>query len=135
MRKLLRDRDAWWLMFFYSVTFGGFVGLASSLPIYFNDQYGLTPVDRRLFHRRLRLRRLAWRGPFGGALADRIGGVRALSLIYAVAAVALVAVSRGVLPTIWLASPVLRRRHAGARHGQRRGVPARAAALRPRDRR
>ncbi|MBL8541362.1 MAG: NarK/NasA family nitrate transporter, partial [Betaproteobacteria bacterium] len=41
---VLKDKDAWWFMFFYSVTFGGFVGLASSLTIYFNDQYGLTPV-------------------------------------------------------------------------------------------
>src|SRR6185503_20783127 len=23
--KVLRDKDAWWFMFFYSVTFGGFV--------------------------------------------------------------------------------------------------------------
>ena len=36
--RVLRDRDAWWFMFFYSVTFGGFVGLASSLVIYFNTQ-------------------------------------------------------------------------------------------------
>jgi NNP family nitrate/nitrite transporter-like MFS transporter len=38
---VLKDSDAWWFMFFYSVTFGGFVGLASSLTIYFNIQYGL----------------------------------------------------------------------------------------------
>jgi nitrate/nitrite transporter NarK len=38
---VLKDTDAWWFMFFYSVTFGGFVGLASSLTIYFNIQYGL----------------------------------------------------------------------------------------------
>ena len=42
--NLLKVPDAWWFMFFYSVTFGGFVGLASSLTIYFNDQYGLSPV-------------------------------------------------------------------------------------------
>ena len=41
---LLKQGDAWWFMFFYSVTFGGFVGLASSLTIYFNDAYGLSPV-------------------------------------------------------------------------------------------
>lgn len=28
--SILKDKDAWWFMFFYSVTFGGFVGLASS---------------------------------------------------------------------------------------------------------
>ena len=29
---VLKTRDAWWLMGLYSVTFGGFVGLAASLP-------------------------------------------------------------------------------------------------------
>src|SRR5262249_50355986 len=42
--KVLRIGDAWWFMLFYSVTFGGFVGLASSLTIYFHDQYGSTAV-------------------------------------------------------------------------------------------
>ena len=55
---VLREVDAWWFMFFYSVTFGGFVGLASSLTIYFNDVYGLGPVRRRLLHGGLRLRGL-----------------------------------------------------------------------------
>ena len=32
-------------MLFYSVTFGGFSGLTSSLTIYFNSQYGLSPVS------------------------------------------------------------------------------------------
>ena len=41
---VLRSGDAWWFMFFYSVTFGGFSGLTSSLAIYFNSQYGLPPI-------------------------------------------------------------------------------------------
>lgn len=41
---VLRNADCWALMFFYGVTFGGFVGLASFLTIYFNDQYGLSPA-------------------------------------------------------------------------------------------
>ena len=51
-RKSLKDyaeilgfADAWWLMAFCCVTFGGFVGLSSFLPIYFNDRYGLTPAN------------------------------------------------------------------------------------------
>ena len=32
-------RDAWWFCLFYSVTFGGFVGLASFLNTFFKDQY------------------------------------------------------------------------------------------------
>src|SRR4051812_23408439 len=39
----LATADAWWMMAFYSVTFGGFVGLAASLPIYFTDRFGVTP--------------------------------------------------------------------------------------------
>ena len=95
--RLLRRSDSWWLMFFYSVSFGGFVGLSSFLPIYFHDQYELPPGDRRLFHRGLRLRRLL-RRPFGGYLADRIGGTRALSVVYVIVAVVLLVVSRSVLP-------------------------------------
>ncbi|MFC7544339.1 MFS transporter [Siccirubricoccus deserti] len=40
--------------------------------------------------------------PLGGAVADRIGGVRSLTAMYATAAVALVVVSFG-LPTSWMA--------------------------------
>ena len=45
-------------MFFYSVSFGGFVGLSSFLPIYFHDQYQLSAVNGGLFHRGLRLCRI-----------------------------------------------------------------------------
>src|SRR5262249_17020067 len=40
-RAVMRQRDVWWFCLFYSVTFGGFVGLASFLNIFFHDQYGL----------------------------------------------------------------------------------------------
>ena len=46
---VLRIGDAWWFMFFYSVTFGGFIGLASSLTIYFNAEYGLSAVTAGYF--------------------------------------------------------------------------------------
>ncbi|HVW36561.1 MAG TPA: MFS transporter, partial [Pirellulales bacterium] len=42
---VLRERDLWWFCFFYSVTFGGFVGLASFLNIFFHDQYGLSKAS------------------------------------------------------------------------------------------
>src|SRR3989338_4596186 len=41
---LCRERDTWWFCLFYSFTFGGFVGLASFLVIFFHDQYGLAKV-------------------------------------------------------------------------------------------
>ena len=102
--RLLRIGDAWWLMAFYGVTFGGFVGLASSLTIYFNDQYGLSAVAAGYCTAAVVFTGSMVR-PLGGAVADRIGGARALTALYAVAACAFAAISTG-LSTIWLALPV-----------------------------
>lgn len=102
--KLLRVADAWWFMAFYSVMFGGFVGLASSLTIYFNDQYGLPPVTAGYCTAAVVFAGSLIR-PVGGAVADRIGGARALTTVYAIAACAFAAISTG-LSTIWLAMPV-----------------------------
>ncbi|MGF7156495.1 nitrate/nitrite transporter [Novosphingobium gossypii] len=90
---LLKQTDAWWLMAFYAVTFGGFVGLAASLPIYFTDQFGLSTVVAGYCTAGCVFAGSLVR-PMGGALADRIGGVKALTMVYAVAAVALVGVSQ-----------------------------------------
>jgi NNP family nitrate/nitrite transporter-like MFS transporter len=88
----LKQVDAWWLMAFYSVTFGGFVGLAASLPIYFTDAFGLTTVLAGTCTAACVFAGSLVR-PLGGALADRIGGVKTLSLVYLVAAAALAGVS------------------------------------------
>ena len=92
---ILRQSDAWWLMGFYCVTFGGFVGLSSFLPIYFNDQYGLDAV-----HAGYATAAAVFSGsllrPIGGAIADRIGGVRALSFVYGFVALLLLIISRGI---------------------------------------
>ena len=96
--SVLKSGDAWWFMFFYGVTFGGFVGLSSSLTIYFNSEYGLTPVIAGFFTAACVFSGSMVR-PVGGALADRIGGIRTLSIMYAVAACALVVVSFG-LPSL-----------------------------------
>lgn len=102
--RILRVADAWWFMFFYAVTFGGFVGLASSLTIYFNDQYGLSPVISGYCTAAVVFVGSLVR-PLGGAVADRIGGVRALSVLYAIAAAAFATIATG-LSTIFLAMPV-----------------------------
>jgi NNP family nitrate/nitrite transporter-like MFS transporter len=99
--EVLRDKDAWWFMFFYGVTFGGFVGLASSLTIYFNDQYGLSPVVAGYFTAACVFAGSLVR-PIGGLVADRVGGIKSLSLMYVLAALFLLAVSFG-LPSRWLA--------------------------------
>jgi MFS transporter, NNP family, nitrate/nitrite transporter len=88
----LRQADAWWLMGFYAVTFGGFVGLAASLPIYFTDRFGLTSVQAGYGTAACVLAGSLVR-PMGGALADAIGGVRTLTCVFIVAALALVGAS------------------------------------------
>jgi NNP family nitrate/nitrite transporter-like MFS transporter len=89
--KALGDRDSWWFMFFYSVTFGGFIGLASALPGYFNDQYGLSPVTAGYYTAACVFGGSLMR-PLGGALADRFGGIRTLLGMYTVAAICIAAV-------------------------------------------
>jgi NNP family nitrate/nitrite transporter-like MFS transporter len=83
--RALGDRDSWWFMLFYSVTFGGFLGLASTLPGYFHDQYQLDPVTAGYYTAACVFGGSLMR-PLGGALADRIGGIRALLTLYLLAA-------------------------------------------------
>ena len=99
--KVLRDKDAWWFMFFYSVTFGGFVGLASSLTIYFNDQYGLSPIVAGCLTAACVFAGSLVR-PIGGMVADRVGGIKSLSLMYMLAAGFIALVSFG-MREVWMA--------------------------------
>ena len=94
---VLKQPDAWAFMGFYSVTFGGFVGLSSSLPAYYNAQYGLSPVVAGLFTAACVFAGSMVR-PIGGALADRFGGTKVLTAVYAVAALALIVASFGLQP-------------------------------------
>jgi MFS transporter, NNP family, nitrate/nitrite transporter len=90
--SMLGQADAWWFILFYGVTFGGFVGLSSSLPIFYTSELGLTPI-----HAGYATAACVFAGsmvrPLGGALADRIGGIRTLSTVYALAAVLLVVIA------------------------------------------
>jgi NNP family nitrate/nitrite transporter-like MFS transporter len=78
---VLRQGDCWWFCLFYAVTFGGFVGLASFLNIFFHDQYGLSRVAAGGCASLCVLAGSFLR-PFGGYLADRFGGVQVLTAIY-----------------------------------------------------
>ena len=102
--RLLGIGDTWFLMGFYAVTFGGFVGLASYLTIYFHTQYGLSPVVAGYATAAVVFLGSMVR-PIGGAMADRVGGLRTLGVIYLVAATAFAVISTG-LPSIVLALPV-----------------------------
>ncbi len=102
---VLKVPDAWWLMLLYAVTFGGFVGLSSSLTIYFNAEYGLDPVIAGFFTAACVFAGSFIR-PVGGALADRIGGVRTLGTVYVLAAIGLAAASFH-MPSAWIALAVM----------------------------
>ncbi len=102
--RVLKDRDAWWFMFFYSVTFGGFVGLASSLTIYFNDQYGLDAVSAGYFTAACVFAGSLVR-PVGGAVADRLGGIRSLLAMYTLASL-LIGLAATGLGQAWMALSV-----------------------------
>jgi NNP family nitrate/nitrite transporter-like MFS transporter len=90
--KMLSQGDTWWFILFYGVTFGGFVGLASSLPSWYVGELGMTPI-----HAGYATAACVFSGsmvrPIGGALGDRIGGIKTLSCVYAAAAVLLAVIS------------------------------------------
>ncbi len=101
---VLRIADSGWFCFIYSLTFGGFVGLASFLTIFFRDQYHLTKVQSGdlttivvLFGSFLR--------PVGGTLSDRVGGYR--MLLTMLAGVTLCLAGVGTLPTVYPAVALL----------------------------
>ncbi|WP_304186680.1 NarK/NasA family nitrate transporter [Phenylobacterium aquaticum] len=102
---VLKVPDAWWLMLLYGVTFGGFVGLSSSLTIYFNSEYKLDPVVAGFFTAACVFAGSFIR-PIGGALADRFGGVRTLIVVYGLAAVGLTLASFQ-MPSPYMALAVL----------------------------
>ena len=84
--QMLANRDAWWFMFFYALTFGGFSGFASALPGYFHDQFGFDPKTAGWATAACVFAGSVMR-PLGGVLADRIGGTKSLLTVYAATAV------------------------------------------------
>jgi NNP family nitrate/nitrite transporter-like MFS transporter len=92
--EVLKDKDAWWFMLFYGVTFGGFVGLSNSLSIWYTDTFALSPVVAGYATAACVFTGSLVR-PFGGAMADRFGGIRTLTVVYILAALLLAAISAG----------------------------------------
>lgn len=100
---VLRELDTVWFCLFYSITFGGFVGLASFLGIFFHDQYLVDKV-RAGDLTALCVFGGSFMRPVGGYLADRFGGIRMLAGLYGTVAVLLLGVAS--LPPLWLATPL-----------------------------
>lgn len=81
--KVIRQADAGWFCLLYFVTFGGFVGMSSFFNTFFVDQYDAPRAAVGLWTWPFIVAGSLLR-PIGGALADRLGGIRMLSLLYAV---------------------------------------------------
>jgi MFS transporter, NNP family, nitrate/nitrite transporter len=97
----LRVPELWWFCLFYSVTFGGYVGLSSFMPILLRDQYHVAAVTAGYLTALAALAGSALR-PVGGYVADRIGGVRLLSVLLVGIAVAYLVAARipGLTPMV-----------------------------------
>jgi NNP family nitrate/nitrite transporter-like MFS transporter len=95
--EFIRRRAAYWLGFLYAVTFGGFVGFCSLLPLLLHDLYQLDAVMAGsvaalcgLFGSLIR--------PLGGYVADRCGGLRILYYVLPVIVGSVVAVTSPSFP-------------------------------------
>ena len=86
------------------ITFGGFVGLASFLAIFFHDQYGLSPVSAGNFAA-LCLCAGSFLRPAGGFFSDRFGGIRMLFVLYGIVGSLMFFLGR--LPPLQWALPAL----------------------------
>jgi len=69
------------LCFFYGVTFGGFVGFSSFLPILFHDQYGVDIIMAGTLTAACGLAG-SFARPVGGHWADKIGGLTLLQGLF-----------------------------------------------------
>ena len=94
---LIRRRSAYWLCFLYAVTFGGFVGLCSILPLLLHDLYQFTATAAGALAALCGLMGSLIR-PVGGYVADRSGGLRMLHYGLPLIAGAVVAVTSPSLP-------------------------------------
>lgn len=102
--SLLKEPDTGWFCFLYSLTFGGFVGFASFLTLFFHDQYHLSKVRAGDFTTLVVIAGSVLR-PVGGWIADRIGGYRLLLILLTGVACCLAGVS--MLPALGVVAALL----------------------------
>ena len=84
----LFERDGWAFSLIYSVTFGGFIGLATFLPTYYYDQFGVSKVQAGQLTMLAAFMGAAVRVA-GGWLSDRWGGVNTLTVVLVAVALCL----------------------------------------------
>ena len=99
---VLRQMDTLWFGLFYSITFGGFVGLASVLAVFFHDHYGVAKVAAGDLTA-VCVFAGSFMRPLGGGLADRHGGIRMLQVLYGAVAALLAMIA--TMPPLAVAVP------------------------------
>lgn len=77
----LWEKDGWAFNSIYIITFGGFLGLATFLPSFFYSQFHVTKIQAGSLTVLATLTGSLTR-VFGGWLADRIGGITTLSIVF-----------------------------------------------------
>lgn len=95
--KLLKDKDTWWFCLFYAVSFGGFVGFANYMKVYLLNTYKPEMTEFGLgflseanvlvvagYFGALCIFAGAVLRPVGGAIADKLGGVKSLYFFYGI---------------------------------------------------
>jgi NNP family nitrate/nitrite transporter-like MFS transporter len=103
-KKILSEPDTLWMCLLYSLTFGGFVGLASFLTLFFHDQYHLSAVRAGDFTT-LVVFAGSYLRPVGGWLSDKLGGYRLLIGIFLSVGICMGVMGR--LPAFPLATALL----------------------------
>lgn len=117
--RLLKDRDTWWFNLFYAVSFGAFVGFAVYMKVYLMAMYF---DEMEIFGEEvlkedniqvvaggfaaLCIMSGALLRPVGGAIADRIGGIKSL-YIFLSSVVALSLINAFVPLPFWAAITVM----------------------------
>ncbi|MBA2486263.1 MAG: NarK/NasA family nitrate transporter, partial [Nitrospira sp.] len=94
---MMRVPSVYWLCLNYGITFGGFVGLTSFLPLLLYDHYGSDPIVGGSIAALCGLGGSLIR-PVGGYVADRWGGLRVLVAVFI--ALALTSVLAASLPAL-----------------------------------
>jgi NNP family nitrate/nitrite transporter-like MFS transporter len=97
--SVFKHADTWWFSIFYAITFGGFVGFANYFSIFFYDIYGDKAIVGGLS--KIQIGYLvtvtviagSFFRPIGGWIADKIGGMRFLLLLFSIVTVAAFAIS------------------------------------------
>lgn len=100
---IVKIKETWIFSFFYSLSFGGFVGLTSYLGIFFVDQYGISKVTAGDLVT-IAVFAGSFVRPIGGYFADRIGGINLLIRLFTLAVIMLGLI--GFLPPLYLTLPL-----------------------------